>query len=79
MKEVIPEKITWICDRCGAKHEGGEHKPSTWQDAWSYLKIDQDAGWDYQGYPWSPRMRDPFLLCGKCTEEIIKVINEKPG
>lgn len=69
---------TWICDRCKKEHVG-KSPPNTPSDAWGKLKIDQDSGWDYSGSPWAPRMRDPLQLCGSCIEEIISVINLKPG
>lgn len=67
--------ITWKCDRCGVEKSGGKRKPSSWDDAWSYLKIDQDAGWDYHGSAWAPRMREPMLLCGNCTSTVIEVLD----
>lgn len=77
--------ITWKCDRCGVKREitipADQHppdKPSTWDDPWAWIKIDQDAGWDHHGASWAPRMRHPRLLCGECIEDVIAVLNEKP-
>jgi len=75
MSKTVETKITWTCDRCGTQKDGGKGKPSTADDAWSYLRLDQDAGWDFHGHPWAPRMRDKVLLCGKCTEEIVQMVN----
>ena len=75
MSKTVETKITWKCDRCGVEKEGGKTKPSTESDAWSYFKLDQDAGWDGNGHPWAPRMRDKVLLCGQCTEEVVQMVN----
>ena len=66
----------WICDRCKVEHIG-ENPPNVSNDAWGTLMIDQDAGWDYAGSPWTPRMRDPIQLCGDCIEEIVLVVNNQ--
>ena len=68
--------FTHTCDGC--KRElttNGKQKPSTMSDPWATIKLDQDAGWDLHGYPWAPRMRDPILLCGSCTERVVQVVN----
>ena len=69
--------VIWICDRC-EKEIISDKKPNSPSDPWGYFKVDQDAGFDFQGYPWAPRMREPILLCGSCIEDIVAVINEKP-
>lgn len=75
-KKTVTE-TTWTCDRCKKSHTG-EQPPNAQYNAWGYLKIEQDAGWDHHGAPWAPRMREPLLLCGPCIEDIIKVINTVP-
>ena len=69
---------TWICDRCKAERQA-PRPPNSPNDNWGKLKIDQDAGFDFEGYPWTPRMRNPLLLCGKCIEDVIATINKCPG
>jgi hypothetical protein len=68
----------WICDRCKAERTGNQ-KPKIPSDNWGYLKIDQDSGFDNQNISWAPRMRDALLLCGKCIEDVVVVINTCPG
>ena len=75
MSKTINTTIIWKCDRCGVEKEGGKSKPSGSTDAWSYFKLDQDAGWDHHGSPWATRMRDKVLLCGACTEEVVQMLN----
>lgn len=60
-------RTIWVCDRCGTEHEGGK-PPNGPNDTWGELKIDQDAGHDHHGVPWTPAMREPKLLCGACLD-----------
>ena len=46
---------------------------------WGKLKIDQEAGFDHQGHSWTNRMDEWLLLCGGCIEDIVAIINNKPG
>ena len=69
---------TWICDRCKAERNQ-PNKPNTASDAWGYLKIDQNSGFDYNGCSWAPRMRDPLLLCSGCINDIFQTLNKCPG
>ena len=70
------QKPIWTCDRCKKKHIGGNY-PTSVGNNWGTLKIDQNAGFDMHGVAWSPRMREPLLLCGDCIEEIVSVVNNK--
>ncbi len=68
----------WICDRCKAERQG-ETYPTTQKDNWGKLKIDQTSGFDSSGCAWAPRIREPLLLCGKCIDDVVSVINTCPG
>jgi len=71
---------TWTCERCAtSKDTARDSKPSTASDPWGYLKIDQDAGWESETICWRPRMRAPVLLCGKCMDEVVAVVNQRPA
>jgi hypothetical protein len=71
---------TWTCDRCKRTVENDRSsKPSSAADPWAWLKLDQDSGFDYQGCPWAPRMREPILVCGACVEEVVSVLNGAPA
>ena len=73
MSKVI--SVVWKCDRCGKEVSTKDHKkPSSASDPWSYVKVDQDAGFDHHGSPWAPRMRGPVVLCGACTELVIQAL-----
>ncbi len=73
MPIVETKTTTYTCDRC--KKVRTDRPFSDPNDTWGYLKIEQNSGFDVSGCPWAPRMREPLLLCGKCIEEIVGVIN----
>ena len=67
--------FSWKCDSCGKVITTTKNsKPSSHSDAWSYVKVDQDAGWDYHGSPWAPRLSKAVLLCGSCTEKVMQIL-----
>jgi len=74
--EVVTTK-TYICDRCKNSVQA-ESQPSHANDPWGTLMIDQPSGFDMQGCPWAPRMRTPLLLCSRCIEAIVAVVNAEP-
>jgi len=79
MSNTSKTTYTWTCDRCGAsKDTARDSKPSTASDPWGRLKIDQDAAWESETVCWGTRMREALLLCGKCMDEVVAVVNLKP-
>lgn len=69
-------QTTWECDRCDTVVVSVE-MPSTEHDPWGKVMIDQPSGFDAQGHPWAPRMREPVVLCGNCVEDVVTLINRK--
>lgn len=76
MAIIEKHEKTWVCDCCG-KQVVSDHKPNKPSENWSYITIDQDAGFDGSGVPWCPRLRHPLTLCGECTELVVSALNTK--
>lgn len=74
MQQTAPETTTWTCDMCG-KRIVAPSPPADASDPWARVTWDQPAGFDYQGVPWAPRMREPMDFCGACAEVVVTFIN----
>lgn len=72
MKKVIPEVITYHCDKCGKELKGSDK-------ASDCKVIASSDGLDYSGHAVGPGKGGKFDFCYNCYSAVLDFIKEPPG